>query len=71
MTPRRYRCLSCGAVLPAWLPVAKRPDGALLLHHLAQQHPDQVGAYLDQIHTDADHDRVVVQAYTVVEEDEP
>jgi hypothetical protein len=71
MPPRRYRCLYCGAVLPAWLPVAKRPDGALLLHHLAQQHPDQVGAYLDQIHTDADHDRVVVQAYTVVEEDEP
>jgi hypothetical protein len=47
MTPRkRYRCRSCGAELPAWLPVFRAPNGAMLLDHLAQQHPDQVGYYL-------------------------
>jgi hypothetical protein len=71
MTPRRYRCLSCGAVLPAWYPVPGQPNGAMLLGHLSQAHLDQVGAYLDQMRTDADHDRVVVEAYEVVEEDEP
>jgi hypothetical protein len=45
--PRKcYRCRLCGHVLHAWLPAARQPDGALLLGHLAQQHPDQVGAYL-------------------------
>jgi hypothetical protein len=39
---RRYRCKYCSA----WLPAARAPDGALLLGHLAQQHPDEVGAYL-------------------------
>jgi hypothetical protein len=43
MTPRtRYRCRYCGAELPAWLPVAKRPNGALLLGHWRQQDPDEV-----------------------------
>jgi hypothetical protein len=28
MTPaRRYRCCSCGAELPAWLPAAREPEG--------------------------------------------
>jgi hypothetical protein len=45
-TRRFYRCTLCGCELPAWLPVAKRPDGAMLLHHLAQDHPDQIPAYV-------------------------
>ena len=49
---RRYRCRFCGHVLPAWLPMAKRPDGAMLLHHLSQQHPDQVGPYLERMRTE-------------------
>jgi hypothetical protein len=36
---KRYRCRFCGAVLPAWLPVAREPNGSMLLHHLSQQHP--------------------------------
>jgi hypothetical protein len=40
---RRYRCRYCGHDLPAWLPAAKRPNGAILLYHLGQHHPDQVG----------------------------
>jgi hypothetical protein len=55
------------AVLSAWLPVFQTPDGAMLLHHLSTIHPDQVGAYLDRMPTDDDHDRVVVEAYEVVE----
>jgi hypothetical protein len=44
MTPRRrYRCTFCGVLLPAWLAVAERPNGAMLLGHLGQDHPDQVG----------------------------
>jgi hypothetical protein len=66
---KRFKCRYCGAELPAWLPVLRAPDGAMLLGHLSQAHPDQVGASLDQIHTDDDHDRVVVQAYEVIEED--
>jgi hypothetical protein len=62
-------CRYCGAELPAWLPVFNAPNGAMLLDHLAQQHPDQVGASLDQMPTDDDHDQVV-QAYEVVEENE-
>jgi hypothetical protein len=45
-TRKRYRCRACGAELPAWLPVAQAPDGVMLLHHLAQQHPAEVGTYL-------------------------
>jgi len=70
LTPtKRYRCKYCGAELPAWLPVFHEPNGALLLHHLSQDHPDQVGAYLDRMPTDDDHDRVVVEAYELVEEE--
>jgi hypothetical protein len=37
---RRYRCRFCGHVLLAWLQVAKRPNGAMLLYHLGQHHPN-------------------------------
>jgi hypothetical protein len=70
ITPhRRYRCRYCGAELPAWLPVFNEPNGAMLLHHLSQAHPNQVGAYLDRMPTDDDHDWVVVEAFEVIEED--
>jgi hypothetical protein len=39
-TRRRYRCRFCGAVFNAWLPWAKRPNGALLLGHLSAMHRD-------------------------------
>jgi hypothetical protein len=35
-----YPCRYSDAVLPAWLPAAKQPDGAMLLHYLSQHHPD-------------------------------
>jgi hypothetical protein len=47
-TRRFYRCTLCGCELPAWLPVAKRPDGAMLLHHLAQDHLDQIPPYVER-----------------------
>jgi hypothetical protein len=65
---RRSRCQSCGAERPAWLPGFNEPNGAMWLDHLAQQHADQVGASLDRMPTDDDHDRVVVEAYEVVED---
>jgi hypothetical protein len=54
--------------LPAWLPAAQAPNGAMLLDHLSAMHPDQVRAYLARMPTDDDHDRVVVEAHEVVEE---
>jgi hypothetical protein len=62
---KRYRCRYCQAELPAWLPVFQAPDGAMLLHHLAQDHPDRVKYYLDRMPTDDNHERVVVEAYEV------
>jgi hypothetical protein len=68
MTSQRcYRCRFCGAVLPAWLPVAQVPDGAMLLHHLGQQHPQAVGAYLHRMHRMEDIARVSAEAYEVIE----
>jgi hypothetical protein len=55
---KRYRYWFCGSLLNAWLPAAREPDGAFLLGHLAQHHSDQVTAYLDQMRTDDDHNRV-------------
>jgi hypothetical protein len=66
---RRYRCRYCGVVFNG-LPVTQEPNGAVLLNHLAARHPDRVGQYLDQMPTDDDHDRVVVEAYEVIEGDE-
>ena len=37
---KRYRCRFCGLKLNAWLSVAKRPEGSMLLYHLGQDHPD-------------------------------
>jgi hypothetical protein len=63
---RRYRCRFCGLDLPAWLPVAKRPNGAMLLGHLGQDHPDQMGPYLERMRTE-DIATVAAEAYEVVE----
>jgi hypothetical protein len=51
---KRFIGRSCGVVLPAWLSAAQRPNGALLLGHLSQQHPGEVGAYLARMHTTED-----------------
>ena len=64
---RRYCCRFCDRVLPTWLLVAKRPNGAMLLHHLSQEHPDQVGPYLKRMRTECIA-RVVAEAYEVVDE---
>jgi hypothetical protein len=65
-TRKRFKCRFCGHVLPAWLPVAKRPDGAMLLYHLGQHHPDQVGPYLDRMRTECIA-TVAAEAHEVVE----
>jgi hypothetical protein len=67
ITRKRYRCRSCGTVLPAWWPVAQEPNGAMLLAHLSRQHPDQVGAYLDRMHCDEDIAAIAAEAVAVVE----
>jgi hypothetical protein len=66
MTPR---CRCCGFVLPAWLPMAKRPNGAMLLYHLGDRHPSEVGPYLKRMETE-DIGTVATEAYEVVEVDE-
>ena len=69
MPPRkRYRFRFCGVVLPAWLPVAKRPESSMLLYHLGQQHPDQVGPYLERIWTECIA-TVAAEAFEVVEDE--
>jgi hypothetical protein len=67
-THKRFMCRYCGVVLPAWLPVPKRPDGAMLLGHLAQQHLDEVTPYLDRMRTEAIPE-VAAEAFEVVEAD--
>jgi hypothetical protein len=51
---RRYRCRYCGA---------------MLLYHLGQQHPDQVGPYLERIRTEYIA-TVAAEAFEVIEEGE-
>ena len=64
---KHYRCRSCGAILPAWLPVAKRPEGSMLLYHLGQNHPDHVGPYLERMRTECIA-TVAAEAFELVEE---
>jgi hypothetical protein len=53
MSPQKqYRCRFCGTRLNAWLPAAQAVDGAMLLCHLSQQHPDQAGSYLECMRTE-------------------
>jgi hypothetical protein len=67
-TRRRSRCRCCGITCSAWLAVPGEPDGALLLHHVAQAHPAELGPFLDQMHTTDDITPVIVPAYEAVEE---
>jgi hypothetical protein len=48
--------------------VAKKPEGSVLLYHLSQHHPDQVGSYLRRMETEC-ITTVVVEAFEVVEQD--
>ena len=67
MTPhRRYRCRFCGRDLPAWLPVAPRPNGAMLLGHLSTMHPAEIGPYLERMRTE-DIGTVAAEAFAVVD----
>jgi hypothetical protein len=68
--PKRFTCKLCGAVLPAWLPVPQEPNGAMLLHHLGRQHPDQIKGYLDRIHTTDDIASVAAEAFELIYEQE-
>jgi hypothetical protein len=67
-TRPRYRCRFCGVTFSAWLAVPGEPDGALLLGHMGQAHPREVGRSLEQMHTDDDITPAILQAYEVVEE---
>ncbi len=40
----------------------------MLLYHLGQQHPDQVGPYLDRMRTE-DIGTVAAEAFEIIEED--
>ena len=66
-TRKRFKCRFCSVLLPAWLPVAKRPEGSMLLYHLGQHHPDQVGPYLEPMCTE-DIATVAAAAYAMVED---
>jgi hypothetical protein len=68
-TCRRYRCRFCGLKLNAWLPVAKRPEGSMLLYDLGQDHLEAVGPYLRRMETEC-ISTVVVEAFEVVMEEE-
>jgi hypothetical protein len=65
-TRKRFKCRFCGAMLPGCLPVAQRPDGAMLLSDLWQSHPGQVGPYLELMRTECIA-TVAAEAYAVVE----
>jgi hypothetical protein len=49
-----------------WLPVAKRPNGAMLLGHLSQAHPTEVGPYLERMRREGIATEAA-EAYEVVE----
>jgi hypothetical protein len=68
-TRKRYRCRYCGVVLRAWLPMAQRAEGSMLLYHLSQHRPDQGTSYLARMETD-DIGTVAAEAYEVVGEPE-
>ena len=63
---RRYRCRFCSVLLPAWLPVAKRPEGSMLLYHLSQHHLEAAGPYLQRMETES-IDRVLSELFEGVE----
>jgi hypothetical protein len=66
-----YRCRFYGMMLPAWLPVLQKPDGAVLLGQLSRQHPTELGPFLEQMHTPEDLAPVVAQADERLEDHQP
>ena len=66
-SPRRSRCTFCGLELRAWLPVAKRPEGSMLLYHLGQRHLDQAGPGLRRMETEC-IDTVLGELFELVED---
>jgi hypothetical protein len=65
---KRDRCRFCGLELPAWLPVPKRPEASILLYHLGQHHPEEMGPDLERRRTE-DIATVAAEAYQVVKEE--
>jgi hypothetical protein len=64
-----YRCRLCGRRFNAWRPWAKAPNGVLRFGHVSQ-HPDQMRPYLRRIEAGECLDRVIVEAYELIEGDE-
>lgn len=56
------RCRSCQCLLPGWLRIPNVPNSTMLLHHLSQQHPKEVGPYLRRMATEC-IDTVVMEAF--------
>ena len=65
-TRRRYRCRFCGTHLNAWFPVAKRPNSAMLLYHLGQDHIEEARPYLQRMETEGIN-RVLAELFEGVE----
>jgi hypothetical protein len=65
-TRKRYRCRFCGLELRAWLPVAKRPEGSMLLYHLGQDHLEALRPYLQRMETES-ITRVLLELFDLVE----
>jgi hypothetical protein len=55
-------------VFSAWLAAVKRPNGAMLLHHLGDRHPAEVRPSLMRMATE-DIATVAAEASEVVEEE--
>jgi hypothetical protein len=66
LSRRRYRCRFCGLELPAWLPVAKRPEGSMLLYHLGQDHLEAARPYLQRMECESIN-RVLAELFEGVE----
>jgi hypothetical protein len=60
------RCRHCDAVLPGWLPWAKRPHATLLMGYLQLRHPEAFRPLLARMATEP-IDRVVMEAFARVQ----
>jgi hypothetical protein len=61
-THTHVRCRVCGAVLPGWRRLPNRPDGALLLHYLANWHMAEPRPLLQRMETE-DIGTVAMEAF--------
>jgi hypothetical protein len=75
MMPKEYhmpspsiqvRCRLCGHVLPGWLRIDNKPNGAMLLNHLPMMHPAEVTPHLERMRTE-DIGTVAMEAFERVE----